>query len=159
MSQLGSREPGLVGAALCTPAVSAGLIADNIHVHAASIRAALAAKHGPGRIFLVTDAMSTVGSDITEFALNGRRVLRRDSRLTLEDGTLAGADLDMPTAVSVLTDKVGIDRAQALQMATSVPAGLLHDAMGCGAFTAGQAWNGIWLDRHGRYGDPQPCVA
>ena len=65
----------------------AGLIADGFHVHPASIRAALRAKRGPGRIFLVTDAMSTIGTDMTSFFLNGREIFRKDGRLTLADGT------------------------------------------------------------------------
>src|SRR5690606_35157008 len=59
MSQLGNRQPGLVGAALDTAALSCGLIADGIHVDAAAISIALRAKRGPGKIFLVTDAMAT----------------------------------------------------------------------------------------------------
>lgn len=147
MSQLGNREPGLVGATLQAGGASAGLIADDIHVHAATIGTALAAKQGPGRIFLVTDAMSTVGSDITEFTLNGRRILRRDGRLTLADGTLAGADLDMPRAISVMAGRVGVDLAQALSMATSVPAGLLRDAQGHGGLTDGAPLRAVHLTR------------
>jgi len=154
MSQLGNREPGLVGAALTAPGVSAGLIADAIHVHPAAIRAALACKPSPGAVFLVTDAMPTLGAAIAEFRLNGRRVLRRDGRLTLEDGTLAGADLDFPTAVAVLTDQVGVDPARALAMATSGPASVLKDAMGFGRIVAGARWSGIHLDAAGRYRDP-----
>ena len=138
MSQLGSREPGLVGAVLANGTVNTGLIADAIHVHPAAIRAALAAKQGPARVFLVTDAMSTVGSDIAEFMLNGRRVLRQDGRLTLESGTLAGADVDMPRAISIMVDQVGIPLAQALAMATAYPADVLHNACGFGRFAMGQ---------------------
>ena len=145
MSQLASREPGLVGAALQTGSVSAGLIADGIHVHPASIRTALAAKTGPGGIFLVTDAMSTVGSDITEFQLNGRRVLRRSGRLTLEDGTLAGADLDFPTAIDVMVKQVGVALDAALSMVTSGPAGVLLNRLGFGGFSVGTVANGIHL--------------
>ncbi|MEM7711667.1 MAG: N-acetylglucosamine-6-phosphate deacetylase, partial [Pseudomonadota bacterium] len=149
----GSRAPGLVGAALDTPDIFAGLIADDHHVHPATIRAALAAKRGPGTIFLVTDAMATAGSDITEFHLGGRRVLRQGGRLSLEDGTLAGADLDMPTALSVLIDLVGASRETAFAMATSGPADLLNDAMGQGHLVPGTPWTGIRLDTDGRY-DP-----
>lgn len=124
MSQLQGREPGLVGAILETGAVSAGLIADGIHVHPASIGAALRAKRGPGRLFLVTDAMATAGSDIDHFTLNGRRIERRDGRLTLADGTLAGADLDLARAVRVMVEEVGVPVAEALAMAGSVPAAL-----------------------------------
>ena len=124
MSQLGNREPGLVGATLALPGLSAGLIADLIHVHPEVIRAALAAKRGPGRVFLVSDAMAPAGSDIDHFALNGRRIERRDGRLTLSDGTLAGADLDLATAVRNLRS-VGIPREEALAMATTIPGDLI----------------------------------
>ena len=151
MSQMGSRAPGLVGAALNTGDVSAGLIADDIHVHAASMRVALNAKQGTGDIFLVTDAMSTAGSDITQFELNGRTVLRNKGRLTLQDGTLAGADLDFAKAISVLLEKVGADRSHVLAMATSVPARLLAAPATAGSFLPGRQANAIMLDRDHNY--------
>lgn len=122
MSQLGNREPGLVGATLSSGKVHAGLIADGFHVHPASMRAALSAKTGPGRIHLVTDAMSTVGSDISGFTLNGRDIQREGGRLTLADGTLAGADIDMISCVRFVHQKLGIDRNEALRMAGLYPA-------------------------------------
>ena len=129
MSQLGSREPGLVGAALVSGEVSAGLISDAVHVHPATIRAAWAAKTGPGRMFLVSDAMAVAGTDLTEFALGGRPIERRDGVLTLADGTLAGADLDLTTAVRVLVERVGINLEEALAAATVVPAALIGRPM------------------------------
>lgn len=125
MSQLGNRAPGLVGAALASGAVSAGLIADAVHVHPATIRAAWAAKAGPGRIFLVTDAMAVAGTDLGAFTLGGRRIERRDGVLTLADGTLAGADLDLTTAIRVMVEQAGAPLEAALQAATSVPAALI----------------------------------
>lgn len=146
MSQMGNREPGLVGATLSTPGIAAGLIADNIHVHANSMHVALAAKGIPGDLFLVTDAMSTVGSNITEFLLNGRKVLRENGRLTLEDGTLAGADLEFSTALAVLIDKVGLSPARAFGMVTSKPAAVLRNALGFGTLTANAASEVIYLN-------------
>ena len=67
MSQLGNREPGLVGAALDAEGVQAGLIADGIHVAPEAMRVALAAKRGADRIFLVTDAMAVAGTDLDGF--------------------------------------------------------------------------------------------
>jgi N-acetylglucosamine-6-phosphate deacetylase len=122
MSQLGNREPGLVGAALARPEVAAGLIADGIHVHAASIALALRAKRGPGHIFLVTDAMSQTGTDLTSFELNGRTITRAERALRLADGTLAGADLDMIDAVNFMIDAIGLDPAEAFRMASLYPA-------------------------------------
>ncbi len=124
MSPLGNREPGLVGAVLATGAVSAGLIADGLHVHPATIATAMAGKSGPGQIFLVSDSMAVAGTAMTEFTLNGRRIMRHDGQLTLADGTLAGADLDLARAVRMMSGIVG--PARALAMATRIPAGVLR---------------------------------
>jgi N-acetylglucosamine-6-phosphate deacetylase len=126
MSQLGNREPGLVGAALASGAASAGLIVDGYHVHPAAMQAALKAKAGPGSIFLVTDSMSTVGSDIQSFTLNGREIIRSDGRLTLADGTLAGADIDMLACARNAREMLGLPLETALAMATSAPANALR---------------------------------
>ncbi|WP_432343550.1 N-acetylglucosamine-6-phosphate deacetylase [Shinella yambaruensis] len=122
MSPLGHREPGMVGAALDLGHLNAGLIADGFHVDPASIGVALRAKHGPGRIFLVTDAMSTIGTDMTSFFLNGREIFREGGRLTLADGTLAGADIDMASCIRFMRDHVGLDLEEALRMASLYPA-------------------------------------
>ncbi|OCP34521.1 N-acetylglucosamine-6-phosphate deacetylase [Ensifer sp. LC163] len=126
MSGLGHREPGVVGAALATGTLHAGLIADGYHVDPASMGVALRAKTGPGQIFLVTDAMSPIGTDMTSFELNGREILRHGGRLTLADGTLAGADIDMLSSVRFVHEKLGLPVEEALRMASAYPA----DAMG-----------------------------
>jgi N-acetylglucosamine-6-phosphate deacetylase len=126
MSQLGNREPGVVGTVLGNDAVHAGLIADGIHVHPASIDVALRATRGPGRIFLVTDAMSQTGTDIKTLTLNGRTITRADGALRLADGTLAGADLDMIDAVRFMHRKIGLPLDEVLRMAGLYPA----EAMG-----------------------------
>lgn len=121
-SQLGNREPGVVGAALGLGSLNAGLIADGIHVDPVTIGIALRAKAGPGRIFLVTDAMSVTGTDATEFTLNGRTILRRDRALRLDDGTLAGADLTMIEAIAFIHRTVGLTLDEVLRMASLYPA-------------------------------------
>jgi N-acetylglucosamine-6-phosphate deacetylase len=122
MSQLQHRKPGMVGAALDSGGISAGLIADGFHVDRHAIAIALRAKRGPGRIFLVTDAMATIGTDMTEFTLNGRTIRREGGRLTLADGTLAGADLDMISAVRFMHREIGLPLEEALRMASLYPA-------------------------------------
>ncbi len=145
MSQLGNRQPGLVGAALAHGEVYAGIIADGIHVHPATMRVAFAAKPDGGRIFLVTDAMATAGSAINTFMLNNREVVRRDGRLELLDGTLAGADINMVRGISVLVNQVGLSVNRAINSATSLPAQLLCHDFGFGRFT--QCADGlIYLD-------------
>ena len=118
----GASRPGMVGNALQNGALHAGLIADGIHVDPASIAIALRAKQGPGRIFLVTDAMSVAGTELTEFVLNGRVIQRRDGRLTLADGTLAGADTTMIQSIRFMHETVGLALEEALRMASLYPA-------------------------------------
>ena len=122
MSPLGHRGPGLVGAALSNGKLDCGLIADGFHVDPAAIGIALRAKNGPGRIFLVTDAMSTIGTDDDGFELNGRRVYRNGGRLTLADGTLAGADIDMLSCIRFMHEKMDTPLEEALRMASAYPA-------------------------------------
>jgi N-acetylglucosamine-6-phosphate deacetylase len=126
MSPLTHRAPGVVGGALDAGELWCGLIADGHHVHPAAIGIALRAKRQPGRIFLVTDAMSTVGSDQQTITLNGRTVWRRNGALELEDGTLAGSDLDMMSAVRYLVRQVGVELGEALRMASVYPAEFLR---------------------------------
>lgn len=125
MSQMGNRAPGLVGAALTSAGLNAGVIADGIHVHPATLQAAWVAKAAQsapaGKIFLVSDAMAPAGTDITSFQLEGREISRREGRLTLADGTLAGADLDLTTAVRVLRNSCDLPLEQALAAAVTTP--------------------------------------
>lgn len=122
MSPLGHRQPGVVGAALDIGSLYVGIIADGIHVHPASMGVALRAKNGPGKIFIVTDAMSTIGTDMKSFTLNGREILRQGGRLTLADGTLAGADIDMISSVRFAHQALGLPVEEALRMASAYPA-------------------------------------
>ncbi len=144
MSQLGSRAPGLVGAALQTGGLSAGLIADGVHVDPATIAIALRAKRGPGGIFLVTDAMAPAGTEMESFTLEGRTIRRENGRLTLEDGTLAGADLELASAIRLMVEQVGLDLTEALTMATSRPAGLM--GLAHGALKPGRAADFVALN-------------
>ncbi len=137
MSGLDHRHPGLAAAALARGTF--GLIADGIHVHPDMLR--LAGRHHSGA-FLVSDAMAVAGTDLDQFHLNGRRIERRDGRLTLEDGTLAGADLTLARAVDIMTRASGLPRVQVISMATQVPAALLGQPKGLtiGRRAVFQAW-------------------
>ncbi|TPM99702.1 N-acetylglucosamine-6-phosphate deacetylase [Mesorhizobium sp. B2-1-3A] len=139
MSQIGNREPGLAGTAIDVGTLSAGLIADGIHVHPTTIRIALDAKQGPGKIVLVTDAMATIGTDMTSFTLNGRTIYRKDGSLRLADGTLAGADLDMISAIRFMHGVVGVELTEALRMASLYPAQAIGQSHRLGRFANGTA--------------------
>lgn len=146
MSPLGHRAPGLVGAALDDARISAGLIADGVHVLPEVLRIAVAAKRGAGRLFLVTDAMAVAGTDAAGFALQGRPIRRAAGQLVLADGTLAGADCDMAACLRVMVGQVGLTPAEALAMATSVPADLIGQGHRAGRIAAGRSADLVHLD-------------
>lgn len=74
--------------------------------------------------------MAVAGTDLTVFTLGGRSIHRRDGRLTLPDGTLAGADLSLPQAIAILIRNLGIAPDRALAMATRIPADLIGSPAG-----------------------------
>ena len=133
MSPFGSREPGLVGAVLNNGKLFSGIIADGFHVNKISINLALRAKKAPGALFLVSDSMSTIGSDQKHFFLNDRLITRSQGKLLLEDGTLAGADIHLSDAVRYMVNEVGISQDDAIRMASLIPAQVLgmESEIGC----------------------------
>lgn len=146
MSPFTSREPGMVGAALSDRESWCGVIADLHHVHPASLALALRAK-GSDRFFLVTDAMPTVGWDKKSFMLGATPVTEKDGRLTGPDGTLAGAHLDMATAVRNMISGVGISPVAAIAMASASPAAFLGLEQVRGRIAPGLAADLVHVDR------------
>jgi N-acetylglucosamine-6-phosphate deacetylase len=145
MPPITGREPGPVGAALNSRETWCGLIVDGHHVHDASLRLAIAAK-GPDRMMLVTDAMSPTGTNATAFDLLGRTVRRENGRLLLEDGTLAGSDLDMAAAVRHAVTRLGLSLPTALHMASRAPAAFLRLDRELGCIAPGFRANLVLLD-------------
>lgn len=131
MTQLVSRAPGMVGAALDDAESYIGIIADGFHVHPASLRIAIAAKK-TGKVLLVTDAMPTVGSSSDEFMLGDEIIRAVEGRCLTPDGALAGSNIGMIDAVRNTIELAGVNRYEALRMASCYPAAALRldDQMG-----------------------------
>lgn len=124
MPPLSAREPGIVGATLAEDRLTAGLIVDGIHVDPILVRAAFAAK-GCERIALVTDAMPTVGAARDHFELAGRTIKLANGKLSTEEGTLAGAHLDMASAVRNTVRLAHMPIEDVLRAASLTPARFL----------------------------------
>jgi N-acetylglucosamine-6-phosphate deacetylase len=124
MSQLSSRSPGVVGAALADPRIICGLIADGEHAYPAAYRAAIAAKGARG-VALISDAMPPAAGGPDMFELQGRIIKRDGQKLVDETGTLAGAAITMRDAVRYVATTLRLPLADALAMATLTPAHLL----------------------------------
>lgn len=145
MPPLANREPGIAGAALSARDTVCGIIADGVHVHPAMLRLALAAK-GPGGLMLVTDAMPPTGTQAVNFVLHGQTIHRRDGRLVTDDGTLAGADIDMAQAVRNAVALMGVGVEEALRMASLYPARFLRLDDRLGRIQAGYHADLVLLD-------------
>jgi N-acetylglucosamine-6-phosphate deacetylase len=123
MSQLTAREPGVVGAALYDGSSWCGLIVDGHHVDPRVLKLALRA--APLRRFmLVTDAMPSVGGSKT-FTIGGEAISVVGGKASNADGTIAGSDLDMASAVRNALSMLGLDLADAVTMASGNPAAFL----------------------------------
>ena len=138
MTPFGSREPGMVGAALEDRQSRFGIIVDGHHVHPASLRVALAARGLDGAM-LVTDAMPPAGTAMTQFDLQGRTIYVRDGALRSEDGTLAGADLTMDGALRNAMTMLALPMADASRLASGNAAAFLGLQGETGAIRPGLA--------------------
>jgi N-acetylglucosamine-6-phosphate deacetylase len=79
---------------------------------------------------LVTDAMPPVGGSRLNFRLYDEEIRVADGRCVRSDGTLAGAFLDMATAVRNCVHLLGLPLEKALQLATVNPARFLGAEVG-----------------------------
>lgn len=123
MSQLSAREPGVVGAALDDENSWCGIIVDGHHVDPRVLRLALRAS--PLRRFvLVSDAMPSVGGH-KSFMLGGKEIVVSGGKCVNAQGTLAGSDLDMGSAVRNAVSMLGLELPEAIAMASSNPAEFL----------------------------------
>jgi N-acetylglucosamine-6-phosphate deacetylase len=145
MTPFGSRQPGVVGAALDDADSWCGIIVDGVHVHPASLRVAIAAKPR-GKMLLVTDAMPPVGSESPDYVLNGETITVKDGVCQTATGVLAGSALNMVTAVRNSVQMLGIPLEEAARMASTYPAEFLGLGKTHGRIAAGYQADLVLLD-------------
>ena len=145
MSGLHHREPGMVGAAMNTDAISE-LICDGHHVnpHAANI---LMNAKGRDHIALITDCMSAGGMADGDYMLGDFPVVVSNGTARLKDsGSLAGSILKLKDAIKNVVDWDIADVFEAIQMASLVPAKSVGIDDVCGKLKEGYAADFIVLD-------------
>jgi len=147
MSALTAREPGTVGAALDDADTWAGIIADGHHVHPVTIRLAQRAKRA-GKLMLVSDAMSTVGSDANYFEIYGERIEESDGRLVNAECNLAGSAISLLDAVRYSHLQVGLELGECLRMASLYPAEFLGLEHRLGRIQAGYRADLVCFDEN-----------
>ncbi|WP_447761223.1 N-acetylglucosamine-6-phosphate deacetylase [Sphingopyxis panaciterrae] len=146
MSQITPREPGVVGAALANPQCWCGIIVDGFHVDPVALRLAIKAKGGLDRFLLVSDAMPPVGHDRKDFELNGETIFASGGVCRRADGTLAGADLDMASAVRNASTLLDLTIGDAIRLATQNPAQFIGLDAEMGRISPGLRANLVALD-------------
>lgn len=113
MSAMHHRDPGLPGATLMDPRVSASIIVDGVHLSYPIVE--LSKAQMGERLFLITDAVAASSKGIYQHVLNG-------DHYSLPDGTLSGSALTMLQAVKNCVEQVGLSLSESLRMATLYPA-------------------------------------
>ncbi|MEX2320775.1 MAG: N-acetylglucosamine-6-phosphate deacetylase, partial [Saccharospirillum sp.] len=139
------REPGVVGAALASDESWCGVIADGIHVHPASLRLALKAKP-KGKVYLVSDAMATIGSVDKQFRLYGEWISEVDGRLINAAGRLAGSAISLVDAVRYCCEHLQVPVDEAIAMASRYPAEYLGIDDRYGSLRPGRMADLTWFD-------------
>ncbi|PDP88319.1 N-acetylglucosamine-6-phosphate deacetylase [Glycomyces fuscus] len=125
MRPLGHRDPGPIAAALGDERVTVELILDNVHVHPGAAGLVFGAA-GPGRVSLVTDAMSATGLGDGEYTLGDLRVRVSGGEARLvESGAIASSTIVLPQAVRNAVEGLGVGVPEAVRSASSVPAAAL----------------------------------
>ena len=134
MSGMTGRNPGVIAAVLAN-APYLGLIVDLLHVDKANVR--LLSQLKPTTTYLVTDAVTPTGTDMTEFDFAGKHLYVREGRCVDDAGTLGGAYLTMNEAVEKCVNECELSLEQTLTMATLTPARLMGLDQQLGKIAAG----------------------
>ncbi len=126
MRPIHHREAGPVPVLLVDDRVMVELICDGIH-HQPVIAAMAIEAAGPGRVALVTDAMSATGKGDGRYVLGELEVDVEDgtARLVTVDGSqgaIAGSTLTMASAFRFVVGEVGVSIPDAALMAATTPA-------------------------------------
>lgn len=120
MPSLHHRSPGVIGATSEADQVYAELIADGVHIHPSSVRAAF--KLYPGRVCLISDSMEATGMPDGVYALGGQPVTKKGKTATLADGTIAGSVTNLFDCAKTAFLEMGIPFGEVITAATRNPA-------------------------------------
>lgn len=145
MNAYGSREPGLIGAAMDSENAYVELISDGIHIHPSVVRNTFR-MFDEDRIILISDSMEATGLGDGEYELGGQKVFVKGICATLSNGTIAGS-------VSTLFDclkravSFGVPIGKAVKAVSMNPAkelGIFHET---GSIAVGKRAELLLIDK------------
>jgi len=120
MRPFSHRDPGIIGAILTEPDVTAEVIADGIHVAGPAIQVLLGTK-GFDTVLLASDATAATGMPDGNFRLGNFEVVVKDGVCRNAEGKLAGSTLTLDRALRYIV-ALGVPLVDAVRMATILPA-------------------------------------
>ncbi len=146
MNAYGSREPGLIGAAMDSENVYVELISDGIHIHPSVVRNTFR-MFDVDKIILISDSMEATGLGDGEYELGGQKVFVKGKCATLSNGTIAGS---VSTLFDCLKKAVsfGVPMVKAIKAATMNPArelGIYHEV---GSIAVGKKSDLLLIDKN-----------
>jgi N-acetylglucosamine-6-phosphate deacetylase len=114
------RDPGVIGAVLTTPELTAELIADGVHVDEVAMKILLQAKRASG-VILISDGISATGMPDGKYMLGDQEVVVIGGICRTAEGALAGSTLTLDRSLRNVV-RLGVPLADAVQMLTRNPA-------------------------------------
>jgi N-acetylglucosamine-6-phosphate deacetylase len=120
MRPFSHRDPGVIGAFLTDPEVTAEVIADLIHVAGPAIQVLMGSK-GFDTVILVSDAIAATGMPDGNYRLGNFEVSVKDGVARNAEGKLAGSTLTLDRALRNVV-AIGVPLREAVRMLTILPA-------------------------------------
>ncbi|HKV04094.1 MAG TPA: N-acetylglucosamine-6-phosphate deacetylase [Candidatus Acidoferrales bacterium] len=120
MRPFAPRDPGVVGAILTDPEVTAEVIADGVHVAGPAIQVLIGVK-GFDTVLLASDGTAATGMPDGNFRLGNFEVSVEDGVCRNAEGKLAGSTLTLDRAIRNVV-ALGVPLTDAVRMATVLPA-------------------------------------
>ena len=114
------RDPGIVGAILTDPEVTAEIIADLVHVAGPAIQVLIGSK-GFDTVLAVSDGIAATGMPDGNYRLGNFEVSVKDGVARNSEGKLAGSTLTLDRALRNLV-ALGVPFTDAVRMVTVLPA-------------------------------------
>lgn len=147
MPEMLHREPGVVGAILDNPHVTAELICDGNHVHPSVVRAVFAML-GEERVVLISDSLRAAGMGDGEIMLGGQKVIVNGTRAVLaEGGNLAGSVCSLMDCLRIAVKRMAIPLESAVRCATYNPARVIGAEDVCGRIAPGRKADLVVMDQ------------
>lgn len=146
MSQMNSKDAGIVGSAFANENIWVSLIADGIHIHPVSLRSFWKARHNKERIVCISDASPVTELDEGTYKLGDRIIRRLNDRAILDNGKLVGSIFSLDTAVRNLVQSCDCNLTEAINTVSLNPAKFLGMEKEIGQIKKGNKADIVILD-------------